>query len=258
MTLRTKLSLGLGFLFLIIFALAGFCSYYVGKSAHDAENILKDNYDSLVYARNMTSALDDMINSVGSTIFNPIDSGTQSDYYQKLFDSARKVFETNLKAESNNITEINEKGTVEKLNHDYELYLNLSLKMRSPTTGRALYFTDFLPSCNKLKQSINAIYDINMQAVVRKSELAKKDSAKLNNAMAVVATICFLLGLGYFWYFPYYISNTLIYLSKRMKSLLTQIGVVFDIKTRDEALVLLNAIIVLENKFGVKNLDKIE
>jgi len=48
MTLKTKLSLGLGFLFLIIFILVGFCSYYVGKLGQESDNILKDNYNSIV------------------------------------------------------------------------------------------------------------------------------------------------------------------------------------------------------------------
>ena len=80
MLLKTKLSLGLGFLFIIIFTLAGFCSYYVGKSAQEADNILKDNYNSIVYSKNMISAVDDMINSVSSTVFNPAGKGTGSNY----------------------------------------------------------------------------------------------------------------------------------------------------------------------------------
>ena len=58
MLLKTKLSLGLGFLFLIILVLAACCAYYVSRSSQEAENILKNNYDSIVYARNMLAALD--------------------------------------------------------------------------------------------------------------------------------------------------------------------------------------------------------
>ena len=256
MTLKTKLSLGLGFLFIIIFTLAAFCSYYVGKSSQEADNILKNNYNSIVYSKNMISALDDMINSISSTIFNPVGTGTKSDYYLQLFESGRIAFETNLKAENNNITEIHEKEYVERLNHDYEVYLKLCLQMKSGTKGRSLYFSDFLPACEKLKQSINGINDINMQAVVRKSQLAKKDSSNFKATMAAIATLCFLLALGYFWYFPFYISNTFRYLASRMRNLLNNIGVAFDIKTNDEAFVILQAINLLENKFGVKNADK--
>ena len=72
MILKTKLTLGLGFLFLIIFTLAGFCSYYVGRSGLESDNILKNNYKSIVYSKNMISGLDDMIISIGSIIYNTI------------------------------------------------------------------------------------------------------------------------------------------------------------------------------------------
>jgi NtrC-family two-component system sensor histidine kinase KinB len=256
MLIKTKLSLGLGFLFIIIFILAGFCSYYVGKSAQDADNILKDNYVSIVYSRNMLSALDDMNNSLSSNIFNPVDTGTISDYYQQLFESGKKKFDTNLKDENNNITEINEKEYVENLNHDYEIYLKLNIQMKKNTNSRTLYFNDFLPASEKLKQSINRINDINMQAVVRKSQLVKKDASDLNATMAVIATVCLLLAFVYFWYFPFYISSTYSYLADRIKVLLNNLDISFDIKTNDEAFVILQSINLLENKLDVKNADK--
>ena len=204
----------------------------------------------------MISALDDMINSITSTLFNPTGSVARSDYYTSLFESGRSAFETNLKAENNNITELHEKEYVDKLNHDYEIYLKICLQAKKQKKGGSLYFNEFLPACEKLKQSINAIYDINMQAVVRKSQLAKKDSNNFKATMAAVATICFLLGLGYFWYFPLYISNTFSYLANRMKDLLKKIGIAIDLKTNDEAFVILQAINLLENKFGVKSSEE--
>jgi hypothetical protein len=134
--------------------------------------------------------------------------------------------------------------------------LKLGLQIKKSKDGKALYFNDLLPACEKLKKTINNIYDTNMQAVVRKSQLAKKDSDNFKATMAGIGAVCFLLGLGYFWYFPFYISNTYNYLANRMRNLLNKMGVAFDIKTKDEAFVLLNAITLLENKFGVKNPDE--
>jgi hypothetical protein len=252
MILKTKLSLGLGFLFLIIFTLTGFCSYYVGRLGQDSNNILKDNYNSIVYSKNMLSALDDMKTSISSVMYNTSHAGSMSDYYLKLFESGRKVFETNLKAENKNITEIHEKEYVERLNNDYDLYLKLCLQMKSGSGRGSVYFNDFLPACEKLKQSINGIYDVNMQAVVRKNQLAKNDSASFMTSMAIIGSLCILMALGYFWYFPVYISTTLSYLSDRMKDLLKNIGVASDIKTNDEAYFILHSINLLENELGTK------
>ena len=252
MTLKKKLILGLGFLFLIIFTLAAFCSYYVGKLGQESDNILKDNYYSIVYSKNMLSGLDDMKTSITSSMYNTSRAGTRSDYYVRLFESGRNVFETNLKAENNNITEIHEREYVETLNQDYDSYVKLCSQMKSGVGGSLMYFDEFLPACERLKKSINAIYDINTQAVVRKSELVKHDSSRFINYMAIIGSICLLLAFAYFWYFPVYISTTLSYLSEKMKNLLKNSGVAFDIKTNDEAYIILHAIGLLENKLGVK------
>jgi len=57
---------------------------------------------------------------------------------------------------------------------------------------------------------------------------------------------------GIFLVFPVYISTTLSYLSDRMKALLKNVGVTFDIQTNDEAYIILHAINLLETKLGVK------
>ena len=86
MVVKKKLSLGLGFLFFIIFVLTIFCSYYIGKLSQEAGNILKDNYNSLVYSRNMTSALENLRTAVGNIIFNQTESRKTTDYFWQLFE----------------------------------------------------------------------------------------------------------------------------------------------------------------------------
>jgi hypothetical protein len=68
MSLRRKLTIGLVFLFLIIFSLAMYSSFDIQRLSKDAEAILKDNYDSLVYCKNMLLALDDMTTAVLSKV----------------------------------------------------------------------------------------------------------------------------------------------------------------------------------------------
>jgi hypothetical protein len=248
MTLKKKLTLGLGFLFLIIIVLAVFCSYYVGQLSRDAENILKDNYSSLVYAKNMIKALDDTRTAVGSIVFNPAGGPPTSDYYLKLFEAGKAEFESNLESENNNITEIHEKEYVAALNQDYALYSALCLRLVEGQGDRALYFNEYQPAFEKLRQVVNNINDINMQAVERKSGMAKQDSARFIRLIAIIGVLCLILALGYFWYFPFYVSNSIAYLSDRMKALLEKSGIPLDIKTKDEAFIILEGINLLETK----------
>ena len=256
MSIKKKLSLGLGFLFLIIFVLVFFCSYEIGKLSQDAGNILKDNYKSLSYSKNMISALEITRTAMTSLVFNPAGDKKMSDYYLKLFDGARAEFESNLKSEKNNITEVNEKAYVDSLNRDYPLYLDLCLQVARGAGHPSLYFNELEPALHKIEHTINVITEINMQAVERKSQMTKNDSAKIISSMAVVGILCIILALAYFWYFPFYVSSSMSYLSERMKGLLGKAGLALDIRTNDEAHIILQAINLLENKLSAEDIGK--
>ena len=253
MTLKRKLTTGLGFLFLIIFALVIFYSYHLGRLSQDAENILKDNYKSLVYSKNMISALEDMRTAIGSIVFNPAGDQETSGYYMKLLEAGRTQFESSLKSENGNITEIHESEYVATLNQGYVRYEDLCRRIVKGEGGRALLFNEYQPAFDELRNAVNNINDVNMQAVERKSQMAKRDSAGIINLMAGIGVFCLILAFGYFWYFPVYISNSIAFLSDRMKGLLKKSGIVLDIRTNDESFIILQGINLLENKLDEKD-----
>lgn len=256
MTLKRKLTWGLGFLFLIIFALAIFSSYHIGELSQDAENILKDNYNSLVYSKNMLSALEDMRTAVGGIIFNPTGEKKPSEYNLRLFEVGRVEFETNLISEKNNITEIHEKEFVDAVDQGHSLYARLCVRILKGEGDGTLYFNEYLPASEKLRHAVSGIHDLNMQAVERKSQAAKRDSVRTIQIVAGFGVFCVILAFGYFWYFPFYISNSIAHLADRMKALLKKSGIVLDIKTEDEAFVILQGINLLDIKLGAR--DKAE
>ena len=88
-----------------------------------------------------------------------------------------------------------------------------------------------------------------MQVVVRKSQSVKQDTAGFFTSVAVSATLCVLLALGYFWYFPLYISTSFGYLAERIRNFLKNVGIAFDTNTWDEAFVILQAINLLEKNW---------
>ncbi len=250
MVLKKKLSLGLGFLFFIIFVLAIFCSYYIGKLSQEAGNILKDNYNSLVYSKNMSSALEDIRTAVSSIVFNQPESKKTSDYFGQLFEKGRTEFEKNLKAENNNITEINENVYVETINKNYDIFLKLCQQIKTGSGTNAMYFNEFQPAFEQLKQSVDNIHEVNMQAVVRKSQMTRHDADKTRDYMAGIGVFCLILAFAYFWYFPLFIANSIAYLAEKMRLLLKKLGMALDSKTDDEFHVILQSINLIENKYG--------
>ena len=252
MSLRTKLTLGLGFLFLIIFALTIYNSYDIQKLSKDADRILEDNYNTLVYCKNMLLALDDMRIAVSSRGLS-LSQKIPSEYYSHLFEISRQTFESSLNAEKNNITEVHEKDYVDELSNHYVLYLNLAEKIHKTGGTMYSYANDFLPTYLNVRQTIVEINDINMQAIERKNLSAKQDARNMVTTMAVIGTLCVLLAFFYFWYFPFYVSSTLSYLASKMRKLLTGIDIKVETQTKDEAFVLLQSINLLESKLAKSN-----
>jgi hypothetical protein len=145
---------------------------------------------------------------------------------------------------------------VATVNQGYVLYASLCLRIVKGEGGRALYFNEYQPAFEKLARAINNINDLNMQAVERKNQTAKDDSTRMIRLMAIIGVFCLILAFGYFWYFPFYISNSIAYLAERMKTLLQKSDIVLDIKTNDEAFVILQGINLLENKLDMKGVKE--
>ena len=60
MKIKTKLNLGVGLLFLLIIILSLVGAFYIFSIKKDTENILKANYNTLEYSRNMLLSLDEI------------------------------------------------------------------------------------------------------------------------------------------------------------------------------------------------------
>jgi hypothetical protein len=225
----------------------------VQKLSIESSNILKDNYDSIVYSKNMFIALDDMKNAFSNNI--GVVNQKSNELKLKIFEFAKIEFDKNLKDEGNNITEINEKEYVNSLKNDYSIFLGLIGKFK---TGKVddLTYSEFQQVYVKLRQDIININDINMQAVVRKNQIAKKDSSNIISYLAIIGTVCLILAFGYFWYFPFYISNSISYLSDKMKELIGKAGFKLDIRSDDETHIILQSINLLENNLNPDNKDK--
>ena len=240
MTLRVKLTMGLGLLFAIIFALSIYSSYDIQKLSRDADRILRDNYDSLVYCKNMLLALDDMRTAAEREILFPKDG--LSGQWPQLFENSQSTFEINLKAEESNITETHEREYVTDLARDYGLFASLCRQMITAGKAPTLYFNEIVPAYSNARQVIVNVNDLNMQAIELKNLTARHNAAAMINSLAIVGAILIILAFFYFWYFPFYVSNTLSYLSSRMKELLNDAGIEIDTRTNDETFILLQSI----------------
>lgn len=171
MKIKTKLNLGVGLLFLLIIILSLLSIFYIYSIKKDTQNILKANYETLEYSRNMLLALDEMNTNKTQSI---------------------QVFQDNLKKQIKNITEVGEDEATFKLRDNFNF-----LKTNQPN--------DSIKS--QIHQNIFEIMKLNMDAIKLKSDVAKKTSETANFWVIIIGTLCFLIAFNLLVNLPNNIAN---------------------------------------------------
>lgn len=183
MKIKTKLNLGVGLLFLLIFILSSLSSFFIFSIKKDTQNILKANYETLEYARNMLLALDEMDKNKSQSI---------------------AVFENNLKKQLQNVTEEGEKKATLQLSKNFDLLKNNQLEVNLKS---------------QIHQNIFEIMKLNMNAIKLKSDVAKRTADTANLWIAIVGTFCFLIAFNLLINLPNNIANPIKELTASIKEI---------------------------------------
>lgn len=172
MRLKTKITLGVLFLYAMLLLVSVLGYYYLKNLNNKARLILEDNYESLEFSKNMLTALDEL--PVNRTL-------------------ALQHFSENLTKQASNLTEPGEGVATERVKRSFE-------QLRKDTLAGA-------PTIQAIRKSIYVIMDLNMQAIVGKNEGVKKTADKALWYIAIISGVCFLLGFTFVFNFPGYIAN---------------------------------------------------
>jgi len=186
MTIKNKLRIGISFLFLLALICCGLSIYYLNRLSADAKNILKDNYETVKFAKNMGVAVD----------ASPAELGTQQ----------AKILEENLVKQEHNITERGEKELTDSLRSQFEA---LKAIHGDVATAARLH--------PEIKRLLYSIMQLNMNAVERKYKTAEATSGEATLLVAFVGSFLFLVAFSFVVNFPGYIANPIKELTERIK-----------------------------------------
>jgi two-component system, NtrC family, sensor histidine kinase KinB len=182
MKIKAKLTLGVGLLFLLIILLVTVGMVYIDELNKDTQNILVANYNTLDYSRSMLKALDEDITNAKSI----------------------NKFSENLTKQKSNITEIGEKELTDKLSNDFDTLTN------NPKEN-ILYIT--------IRKDLTEIMLLNMQAIQRKSNIAKQTATTATWWIALTGTVCFLIAFVLLINLPGNIANPIKELTESIKQI---------------------------------------
>ena len=181
MKIKTKLTLGVGLLFLMIVLLSIISSVNIYKQKSDTEKILIANYNSLEYAKNMMLALD------------------------KISEDQRQtaVFKDNLTLESKNLTE----------NGENDAYLSLRSHFQN------FLATPNAETEKLIRNDLVEIMRLNMNAIVLKSDTAIATSQNAITWVISLGTICFIIAFTLLFNLPENIARPIRELTESIKQI---------------------------------------
>jgi methyl-accepting chemotaxis protein len=200
------------FLFIIISVLAVFSGYYLNKLSDKTSAILKENYLSVVYAREMSEGLMN-INQEITTCF----------LKKRIPDSLKiakelKKIDQSLQSEKNNFTEPGEDKLVSDIETDYNEYRDsLQIILKSPKSAATLFYLQ--NKSGTLYQQLSILSQMNGKALEVKTDDAKASSKSALTKMTVLATMCFLIGMSFAFSFASYFNRRFFQLFNGIKEI---------------------------------------
>lgn len=167
--IKTKLTTGIGLLFVLIVLLGGLAVKNIYDMSADTQNILADNYNSLLYARRMLGALERI----------------------KTDPVVRAEFEKNLELQKQNITEVDENVATSHLVTQYEM---MHQNMNDTTIQR-------------VRVALNDVMSLNMASIYRKSQVAEHTADRALFWICSLAIGCILIAFAFLVRLPHSITT---------------------------------------------------
>lgn len=182
MRIKTKLTFGVGSLFLMIVLLVVVSGWYINQLKRDTNNILVANYNTLQYARNMLLALEEYA----------IDPAALHD------------FKDNLEKQKQNVTEIGEAQATKMVEkHFYQF-----------TENKA-----DLSLLSQIRKDITELMRLNMEAIERKSDIASVTAERALTVISITGALCFLIAFILIVNLPSHIANPIKELTESIKQI---------------------------------------
>ncbi|VTR28325.1 ATP-binding protein [Sphingobacterium thalpophilum] len=185
MKIKTKLTFGVGMLFLLILALAAVSGWYIYRLKKDTNNILVANYNTLQYSRNMLIALEDM--------------GKDK--------AAMATFKDNLAKQQQNITEMGEREATDLV------IKHFSMLSKNPQTPALI---------SAIRRDITELMRLNMEAIEHKSNIADATAQKAIVIISFTGTLCFMIAFVLLVNLPSNIANPIRELTESIKEVAAQ------------------------------------
>jgi len=181
--IKTKVALGVVFLFLLLTLVGGISFFYFNKFTSETKIMLQANYRTLDYTKGMLESLDD---------------------WNLNNKNARQQFEQNLDAQEKNITEPGEYNATHVLRLHYDTFL---------------LHKDSLRLIASMRDDLSHIMQINLKAITVKNNSIQQSAESVKVIITLILTVCVLVGFTFIVNFPGFIANPISKLTEGIKAI---------------------------------------
>lgn len=179
--LKTKITLGSIFLFVLLVIVGAVNFYYLNRISAESRQIVKNNYETLSYSREML----DELNTAGDSV---------------VFER----FEKTLQLQEKNITEKGEKELTESLRKNFN-----ELKRNGKKDSMAAL----------IRKDIAGIMMVNLKAIDFKNQAAQASAEKAKTIITICLTVCLLVGFTFLYNFPSSVAGPVASVTEGIKAI---------------------------------------
>lgn len=182
MKIKTKIALALASLFAAIIGIMFVGLFYIHELSDDAQNILKNNYESVAYCKMVVQAIDSVA----------LDSAT-----------AIAHIDSYIRLQEKNVTE----------NGEGDLTLRLRKIFEHIQSGDSSY------SYADLRKQSMDIQDVNMKAIENKNEITENTASRAKNYLIFITCLVAVFAFTFIVNFPGYIADPITTLTNSIQSI---------------------------------------
>jgi NtrC-family two-component system sensor histidine kinase KinB len=213
MKTKSKVSLGIGFLFVLIICMGAAGIYFIKALSRDSSAIIKNNLISIDYVQAMQKDIDE----INQAIFEQWPGKDHRiDIGHNFLQPRLNDFKKNLDLENQNITEEGEQAAVDSLKKYFNTYQDAAYIMYFESLAHQNQLNSSYLAVNR---QLENIYNLNQKAILRKNELASRTASQAITYITIIGTIFFLVAFVFIINFPGYIANPIRELSDKIRAI---------------------------------------
>ena len=202
-SLKNKLFLGFGFLFLMIILIWIVGSYFIYNLSDRSAAMLSENYQTVESTKFLIQSIDEIKNQQVKYFF-----GDRLLFDDSTFVKSQETFEEHLQAVRNNITEEGEKSIIDQLESNYLLFKeSFDRVIKSNNSDSVYYFQELIPEYSITRNLIVNLWDMNMNAISYKNSLLKNTAHRAFVYISIIGTICFIISAFFLFRYPRNIAH---------------------------------------------------